>query len=469
MENTPLAPRQRNRRADRQSAQEPPLQQGYTPQPQAPVQPLPQGYARQTQPPVQQGYMPQQQLPVQTVQPLAQTQPMAPTQPVQQSYAPRQQLPVQTVQPLAQTQPMAPTQPVQQSYAPRQQLPQQGYMRQQSYPQSPMNMYQQPVQPQRPGSYPPSGVQQPLQPQPQVQCAPRTAAPREPMTVPQARATRSLDRELARDAKLARREAEKQARQEAQAEKQKQAAEKPDAKPKKAVPGWLSTALSLSIIAVLAMVAAYYLMQAYLVTEENKRIAAYEATLNNYHVTEAADGTLHVTWQDEIEKYAAQYNLQPAFVMAIIRNESSFRTNAESDVGARGLMQLMPDTAEWIAGKLDDDSYTFDRMWDAETNIRYGCWYLGYLTRLFRGDAQLVSAAYHAGQTTVTQWLSDPERSSDGVTLDMDRLTDGPTKQYIGRVTQTYGIYQSLLYPDEAFGTSDAVPALSGTAASPAR
>ena len=217
------------------------------------------------------------------------------------------------------------------------------------------------------------------------------------------------------------------------------------------------------------MVAAYYLMQAYLVTQENKRIAAYEAVLNNYHVTESDDGTLRVTWQDHIEKYAAQYNLQPAFVMAIIRNESSFRTNAESNVGARGLMQMMPDTAEWIADKLDDDSYHFDRMWDAETNIRYGCWYLGYLSRLFRGDAQLVSAAYHAGQTTITQWLSDPVRSSNGVTLDMDRLTDGPTKQYIGRVTQTYGIYQSLLYPDEAFGAPGAVPAGSGAAASPAR
>ena len=155
--------------------------------------------------------------------------------------------------------------------------------------------------------------------------------------------------------------------------------------------------------------------------------------------------------------------------MAIIRNESSFRTNAESNVGARGLMQLMPDTAEWIAGKLDDDQYHFDRMWDAETNIRYGCWYLGYLSRLFRGDAQLVSAAYHTGQTTVTQWLSDPARSSDGITLDVERLADGPTKQYIGRVTQTYGIYQSLLYPDQAFDAPDAVPALSNSAAAPAR
>ncbi len=206
-------------------------------------------------------------------------------------------------------------------------------------------------------------------------------------------------------------------------------------------------------------------MQAYLVTEENKRVAAYEAILSNYHVTEQADGSLRVTWQEEIERYAAQYNLQPAFVTAIIRQESSFRTNAESSVGARGLMQMMPDTAEWIAGKLDDDAYTFDSMWEGETNIRYGCWYLGYLSRLFHGDPVLVSAAYHAGQTTVTQWLSDPNRSADGISLDVDRLSDGPTKQYIGRVTQTYGIYQSLLYPDQAFGAADGLSA-DGAAAS---
>ncbi len=228
----------------------------------------------------------------------------------------------------------------------------------------------------------------------------------------------------------------------------------------KAVPRWLTTALSLCFVAVLALVAAYYLMQAYLVTEENRRAAAYEAVLNNYHITEQADGTLRVTWQDTIEHYAAQYNLQPAFVTAIIRNESSFRTNAESGVGARGLMQMMPDTAEWIAGKLDDDGYTFDSMWDAETNIRYGCWYLGYLSRLFNGDAELVSAAYHAGQTTVTQWLSDRTKSPDGVHLDLTRLSDGPTKQYIGRVTQTYGIYQTLLYPDAV--PADGVPAAPG-------
>ncbi len=242
-----------------------------------------------------------------------------------------------------------------------------------------------------------------------------------------------------------------------------------DAPAKKKVPGWLTGAMTACFLALLALAAAYWLMQAYLTTEENKRIAAHEALLEKYHVTEQADGTLNVTWQGLIEQYAAQYNLQPAFVTAIIRTESSFRTNAESSVGARGLMQLMPDTAEWIARKLDDSSYTFDRMWDAETNIRYGCWYLGYLSRLFHGDAELVSGAYHAGQTTITQWLSDRTKSADGVSLDLENLSDGPTKQYIGRVTQTYGIYQSLLYPDEAFGAANAVSSGSSDAPADAR
>lgn len=116
-------------------------------------------------------------------------------------------------------------------------------------------------------------------------------------------------------------------------------------------------------------------------------------------------------------------------------------------------MQLMPDTAEWIAGKIGDSNYSFDHLYDAETNIRYGCWYLNYLSKLFRGDAVLVSSAYHAGQTTVTRWLSDKGISSDGVTIPVDKLPDGPTKQYAGRVTTSYGIYEALLYPNESSGS----------------
>ena len=429
MESNPLVPRQRNRRTDRQAPEQPPVQQPY-PQQVYPVQ------------------QPQQMMP-QTPRTMVQ-QPVV-NQPVRPSVA---------------------------SYP--QSIPQQGYQ-QVGYPQMPVQPYQQAA---------PIQQMNTAQPASQVQYGARTATPRprvlnqsgtvnsgwqqptirEAAEVPHARATRSLTRETARDARIAQREAEQKVRQEVrekaewEAEKARRAAGAETKK--KAVPGWMTTALSLTFLLVLALGTAYWLMQAYLTTQESERIAAWEAVKDNYHVTETADGTLRVTWQDHIEKYAAQYNLQPAFVTAIIRHESSFRTNAESNVGARGLMQLMPDTAEWIAGKLDDDRYTFDSMWDAETNIRYGCWYLGYLSRLFRGDAELISAAYHAGQTTITQWLSDPEKSSDGVTLDLDKLTDGPTKQYIGRVTQTYGIYQSLLYPDEAFGAAAGMSGAGSAAAS---
>lgn len=442
MESNPIVPRQRNRRADRQAEAAPaqqPVQTGYQP-------PVQQAY----QPSVQQGVQQVYQMPAQ--------------QPVPANY---QQPQGQAVQPVYQ-QPVH--QPVQASY------------QQPIYPRQPRSAEQPYQQPQtgaaiRPtaASYPPMQQRGPQSSQPMQTPAPAAVAPRPQATnqrgwaasgtqqgtlsrreAPHARASQSLSRETARAEKDARRESRQQAKEEARR------GDKPAARKK--VPGWLSGATTLSFFVLLALVAAYWLMQAYLTTEEARRAAAYQAVLNNYHVTEQAYGTLTVTWQDAIEQYAAEYNLQPAFVTAIIRNESSFRTNAESSVGARGLMQLMPDTAEWIAGKLNDRTYTFDRMYDAETNIRYGCWYLGYLSRLFHGDAELVSAAYHAGQSTVTQWLSDRTKSADGVSLDLNRLTDGPTKQYIGRVTQTYGIYQALLYPDEAFGNEGYVSADSNPA-----
>jgi len=202
------------------------------------------------------------------------------------------------------------------------------------------------------------------------------------------------------------------------------------------LPVWITAGIIGCLILILALVAAQNLMQAYLVQRQNAREAAYQQVVDAHPI-------YHM---DLIELYAAENNLQPAFVAAIILNESSFRSNAESSIGARGLMQLMPDTAEWIAVKLDDAYYSFDHMWEAEQNIRYGCWYLNYLSKLFRGDPASVAAAYHAGQSTVTSWLSDPALSPDGQTLSLAAMKDGPTKTYAGRVTQAYAIYDALYY-----------------------
>lgn len=218
---------------------------------------------------------------------------------------------------------------------------------------------------------------------------------------------------------------------------------------KEKLPGWVWSALALSLIAVMGLVAGYFLIQAQITTRENERRAAYEKVLFNYHITEPSPGLHRITWQDEIEKYAAEYNLQPAFVAAIIDTESDYRTEATSSVNAKGLMQLMPDTAEWIAGKLDDDGYTEDSMYEPVRNIRYGCWYLNFLSQKFRGDPILIACAYHAGQGNVESWLSNRKYSSDGLTIALDSIPMEDSRTYARRVTTAYGIYQTLLYTND--------------------
>lgn len=219
--------------------------------------------------------------------------------------------------------------------------------------------------------------------------------------------------------------------------------------PSARLPRWITAGMVGGLFLCLVLFAAQNLMEAYLYQRQSQREAAYRRVVDAHPIY----------YMDLIEHYAAENNLQPAFVAAIILNESSFRTTAESSVGARGLMQLMPDTAQWISGKLNDGSYTFDRMLDAEQNIRYGTWYLGYLSRLFRGDPVTVASAYHAGQSAVSAWLSDGSISPDGLRLNLESMKDGPTKTYAGRVTQDYAIYDALIYQKDASAGADAVPA----------
>ena len=222
------------------------------------------------------------------------------------------------------------------------------------------------------------------------------------------------------------------------------------------MPWWITACIIGLMFVSLALLAAQNMMQAWLTQRQQAREAAYQAVMDAHPMY----------YTDLIARYSEEYNLRPAFVTAIILNESSFRTDAESNVGARGLMQLMPDTAEWIAGKLDVSGYSFERMYDAESNIRFGTWYLNYLSKLFRGDPVAVACAYHAGQSTVASWLSDRSISPDGITLPLENLPNGPTKTYAGRVTQDYGIYDALYFhvfnqdAEESGGTeSVSVPA----------
>lgn len=92
-------------------------------------------------------------------------------------------------------------------------------------------------------------------------------------------------------------------------------------------------------------------------------------------------------------------------VAAVIKTESNFKNNAKSNHGAVGLMQLMPETASWIAEEIDDKDYSLEELSQPETNIKYGSWYLTQLIRDFHGNKILALAAYNAGRGNVENWM----------------------------------------------------------------
>ena len=138
---------------------------------------------------------------------------------------------------------------------------------------------------------------------------------------------------------------------------------------------------------------------------------------------------------------AGEFGLEPAYVAAVILAESDYDPHAVSNANAQGMMQLLPDTAEWVAHKLGEE-YVEGSLFDAEINMRYGCWYLDFLLRRFGGDKRLASAAYHAGQGTVDKWLQNPEYSQDGVTLNV--IPYKSTDAYVQRVLRYYEKYAKL-------------------------
>ena len=151
--------------------------------------------------------------------------------------------------------------------------------------------------------------------------------------------------------------------------------------------------------------------------------------------------TYPLAYREYIQRYAADQGLEPAYMAAIIMSESSFRPDATSNVNAQGLMQIMPETGEWIAGKFND-AYAEGCLYDPETNIRYGCWYMGFLIDRYNGDKACASAAYHSGQGTVDGWLKDPAYSADGRTLSV--IPGENANTYVERVLNFYEKYKEI-------------------------
>ena len=148
-----------------------------------------------------------------------------------------------------------------------------------------------------------------------------------------------------------------------------------------------------------------------------------------------------IKYSEYVERYARENEIDKYLVYAVIKTESGFDSSAVSNVGARGLMQIMEDTFDWIKYKLGDEQTQYHEMFVPEQNIRYGCYLLGYLYEEF-GNIDAAMAAYHAGRGNVNEWLSNPEYSADGVHLDMIPISD--TAHYVDKINKAISIYNEL-------------------------
>ena len=146
-------------------------------------------------------------------------------------------------------------------------------------------------------------------------------------------------------------------------------------------------------------------------------------------------------YMNYVEKYSKEYNLDPYFVMAVMKAESNFDEDAKSNKDARGLMQITTSTGKWIAEKQGIIDFDTNLLLEPEVNIRFGGWYLNNLHKEF-GDWDLVIAAYNAGRGRVQEWLNSAEHSDDGKNLTYIPFKE--TDKYVKKVNVYYNIYRSL-------------------------
>lgn len=108
-----------------------------------------------------------------------------------------------------------------------------------------------------------------------------------------------------------------------------------------------------------------------------------------------------------VREYARVNGVRPSLVAAVVLAESKFKDNASSHRGASGLMQIMPETGEWIAEETGMVGFKPEMLNDVSTNLRMGTWYLAYLLREYDGNTVLALAAYNAGHGYVDEWMKE--------------------------------------------------------------
>jgi len=143
-------------------------------------------------------------------------------------------------------------------------------------------------------------------------------------------------------------------------------------------------------------------------------------------------------YKEQVIETSISFDVNPYLVFAVIKIESDFNEKAESNKGAKGLMQLTPKTAEYMAEKIGIEE--FDLI-NPKDNLLLGVAYISYLTKRFE-NLDTVICAYNAGEGNVSKWLKDSKYSSDGKNL--QNVPFEETERYLKKFQKTFLKYNKL-------------------------
>ena len=143
--------------------------------------------------------------------------------------------------------------------------------------------------------------------------------------------------------------------------------------------------------------------------------------------------TLPLRHDDIIRQQAERFDLDAALIAAIINQESGF-VDQTSSAGARGLMQITPDTAETIETLSGGETFVFEDLANPDLNIRYGTFYLDHLLERFEGNEVAALAAYNGGPENAEEW--------GGTELEFDDIAFAETREYVESVLEARQQYR---------------------------
>ena len=147
-------------------------------------------------------------------------------------------------------------------------------------------------------------------------------------------------------------------------------------------------------------------------------------------------------YADSLLKYAAPKDIDPRFVLSVMRQESRYRPDVKSNAAARGLMQFVSDTSSRIATELDRQNFRQDELYNPPTAIEFGAQYLADLFRQFPNQPAAVAASYNGGETNVARWTA--RAKSDDPDRYVPEIVFSQSKDYVYKVMSNYRVYQMI-------------------------